>query len=160
MPRIFASVQCISGSNILVPCWEYIIRMLVFIIYKKKNLKNLKCFQPKIATVYHWYFLGCTCPRGRPRVQWHSRGRQTLLQETSRFATCSVADVDPSRIHIRLYKYGSGSRSFSHQEKIVRKTLMPTVLWFIYDFWSVKNSVASKNNKQKNRIPYQNVTNS
>ncbi len=46
--------------------------------------------------------------------------------------------------------YGSGS--FYHQTKIVRKTLIPTVLWLLYDFLSFKNdvNVASKSNKQKN----------
>jgi hypothetical protein len=44
-------------------------------------------------------------------------------------------------------RYGSGS--FYHQAKIVRKTLIPTVLWLLYDFLSFKNDVASKSNKQK-----------
>jgi hypothetical protein len=30
-------------------------------------------------------------------------------------------------------RYGSGSSY--HQEKIVRKTLIPTVLWLLYDFF-------------------------
>ncbi len=34
---------------------------------------------------------------------------------------------------------GSGSRSFYHQAKIVRKTLIPTVLWLVLDFLSLKN---------------------
>ncbi len=28
-----------------------------------------------------------------------------------------------------------------HQAKIVRKTLIPTVLWLLYDFLSLKNDV-------------------
>jgi hypothetical protein len=46
----------------------------------------------------------------------------------------------------------SGSGSFYNQAKIVRKTLIPTVLGLLYDFLSLKNyvKVASKsNNKQK-----------
>ncbi len=31
------------------------------------------------------------------------------------------------------HKYGSGSGSFHHQAKIVRKTLISTVLWLLYD---------------------------
>ncbi len=44
--------------------------------------------------------------------------------------------------------YGSGS--FYHQAKIVRKTLIPTVLWLFYEFSSWKNvvNVSSKSNKQ------------
>ncbi len=30
---------------------------------------------------------------------------------------------------------GSSSRSFNHQAKIVRKTLIPTVLWVLYEFF-------------------------
>ncbi len=46
----------------------------------------------------------------------------------------------------------SGSGSFYHQAKIVRKTLIPTVLWLLYDFLSLKNDVnlAPRSNKQKN----------
>ncbi len=38
--------------------------------------------------------------------------------------------------------------SFYHHAKIVRKTLIPTVLWFLYDFLSLKNdlNVPSKSN--------------
>ncbi len=45
----------------------------------------------------------------------------------------------------------SGSVSLYHQAKIVRKTLIPTVLRLRYDFLSLKNyvNVPSKSNKQK-----------
>ncbi len=48
----------------------------------------------------------------------------------------------------------SGSGSFYRQAKIVRKTLIPTVLWLLLDFLSLKNdvNVPSKSNKQKNFI--------
>jgi hypothetical protein len=36
---------------------------------------------------------------------------------------------------------GSGYGSFNHQAKIVRKTLISTVLWLLYDFLSLKNVV-------------------
>ncbi len=58
------------------------------------------------------------------------------------------------RVHHHLYKsgYSSGSGSFHHQAKIVRKTLISTVLWLLNDFLSLKNvvNVPSKCNKQKN----------
>jgi hypothetical protein len=52
------------------------------------------------------------------------------------------------------YESGTGSGSFHHQEKIVRmerKTLIPSVLWLLYDFLSLKNyvNVPSKSNKHK-----------
>jgi hypothetical protein len=49
-------------------------------------------------------------------------------------------------------RYGSGSGSFCHQEKIVRKTLIPTGSWLLFDFLSLTNdvNVPSKSNKQKN----------
>ncbi len=70
----------------------------------------------------------------------------------------SVADPDPSDPYV-FGPPGSGSvsqmyrsGSFHHQAKIVRKTLIPTVLWFLFDFLSLKNyvNVPSKSNKQKN----------
>jgi hypothetical protein len=47
---------------------------------------------------------------------------------------------------------GSGSGSFYHHARIVKKTLIPTVLRLLYDFSSLKNdvNVLSKSNKQKN----------
>jgi hypothetical protein len=49
------------------------------------------------------------------------------------------------------YGSNSGSDYFYHQEKIVRKTLIPTVFSLLYDFLSLKNdvNVASKSKKQK-----------
>ncbi len=57
-------------------------------------------------------------------------------------------------------RYGSGSRSgsgsFYYQAKIVRKTLIPTALWLLFDFLSSKKyvNVPSKSNKQKNFLKY------
>ncbi len=49
-------------------------------------------------------------------------------------------------------RFGSGSGSFYQQAKIVRKTLIPTVLWLILVILSLKNdvNVPSKSSKQKN----------
>jgi hypothetical protein len=46
-------------------------------------------------------------------------------------------------------RYGSESGSFYHQAKIIRKTLIPTVWFLLYDFLSLKNevNVPSKSNK-------------
>jgi hypothetical protein len=41
----------------------------------------------------------------------------------------------------KRYGSGSSSRSFYHQAKIVRKTLIPTVLWLLLDFLSLKTDV-------------------
>ncbi len=65
----------------------------------------------------------------------------------------SVADPDP---HVFgppgsgsiSQRYGSGSGSFYHQAKKVRKTLIPTALW-LFIFENVVH-VPSKSNKQKN----------
>jgi hypothetical protein len=47
--------------------------------------------------------------------------------------------------------YGSGSGSFHHQAKIVRKTLISNVLRLLYDFLPLKNdvNVPTNSNKQK-----------
>ncbi len=46
-------------------------------------------------------------------------------------------------------RYGSGSGYFYHQPKIVRKTLIPSVLWLLLVFLSLKNyvNVPSKSNR-------------
>jgi hypothetical protein len=66
-----------------------------------------------------------------------------------------LPDSDPDPL-VRDMQYASGSGSvsgsFYHHAKIVRKTLIPTVLWLLWDFLSVKNNinVPSKSNKQQN----------
>ncbi len=61
--------------------------------------------------------------------------------------TGSVPDPDPSDPHVfgppgsksvSTRYYGSGSRSFYHQAKNGRKTLIPNVLQLLYDFLSLK----------------------
>jgi hypothetical protein len=69
----------------------------------------------------------------------------------------SVVDPDPPDPHVfgpsgsgsTSQRYGSGS--FYHHAKIVRKTLIPTILLIFFDFLSLKNdvNVPSKSNKQK-----------
>ncbi len=80
------------------------------------------------------------------------------------FICSSVGDPDPSDPYVfgptgsgprsvsLRYGSGSGSESFSHQAEIVSKTLIPTVLWLLFDFLSLRNdvNVPSKRNKQKN----------
>ncbi len=58
-----------------------------------------------------------------------------------------VPDPDPPDPHVFR---PPGSGSFYHQAKIARKTLIPTVLWLLLDFLSLKNdiNVPSKSNKQ------------
>ncbi len=80
-------------------------------------------------------------------------GGGTRLQDRpeNEIISSSVADPDPyifwaSRIRIHSTRYGSGS--FHHQAKIVRKTLIPSVLGLLYNFISLKNdvNVSSKSN--------------
>ncbi len=73
----------------------------------------------------------------------------------------TVADPDPSDPYVfgppgsgsSSQRYGSGSRSFYHHTKIVKKSwfCLP-FLWLLFDFLSVKTivNVPSKSNKQKN----------
>jgi hypothetical protein len=51
-------------------------------------------------------------------------------------------------------RYGSGSGSFYHWAKIIRKTLISTVLWLLFDFLSLKNyvNVPSNSYMQKNLV--------
>jgi hypothetical protein len=60
-----------------------------------------------------------------------------------------LQDPDPDPL---VKRYGSGSGSFYHHAKIVRKTLIPTYYFItLFDFLSLENdvNVASKSNKQK-----------
>jgi hypothetical protein len=58
--------------------------------------------------------------------------------------------VAPDQL-VQATRYGSRSGSFYRQAKMVRKTLIPTVLRLLYDFLSLKTDVkvASKRNNQK-----------
>jgi hypothetical protein len=55
-------------------------------------------------------------------------------------------------------RHGSGSRcgsgSFYHQAKKIRKTLIPTALWLLFDFFIFENDVRvpSRRNNQKNLL--------
>ncbi len=64
-------------------------------------------------------------------------------------------------MRIRIYVFGHPG-SFYHQAKMVRKTLVPIVLWLFHDFLSWKNyvNVPLKSTKQKKLKgkKYQNVT--
>ncbi len=60
------------------------------------------------------------------------------------YVKCSVADP------FVFGPPGSGSVSFCHQAKIVRKTFIPTALWLLFDLIFLKNdvNVPSKSNNQ------------
>ncbi len=101
------------------------------------------CWRGSWRGSQHW---GST--RGIPRLPLGPYASTRALH--MRYLSSNVAGPDPSD----LYDFGppgSGSGSFTHQAKIVRRTLIPTVLWLLFDFLSFKNdeNVLSKSNKQK-----------
>ncbi len=83
----------------------------------------------------------CTVNKKTNFVQFHC--------EWIRIQKSSVADPDPLDPYVFgpsgsgsiSQRYGSKFGSFYHQAKIVRKTLIPTVLFLLCDFLSVKNDV-------------------
>ncbi len=88
---------------------------------------------------------------------WHHPARTDLQQRwlpvygiTKMFGVTSGADPDDPGSDPLVR--GTDPGSFYHQAKIVRQTLIPTVLWFLFVFLSLKNNVnvPSKSNKQKN----------
>ncbi len=62
-----------------------------------------------------------------------------------------LLEPDPEQLVGMMNGSVTVSGSFYHEAKKVRKTLIHTVLWLLYDFLSLKNyvNVASKSNKQK-----------
>ncbi len=83
---------------------------------------------PKPVTVYEEFFYNFLIQRS------HSHH----VSSTWYYLPYSVLDhgFGPPRSGSVSQRYwsGSGSGSFHHQAKIVRKTLNPTVLWLLYDF--------------------------
>ncbi len=85
--------------------------------------------------------------------------KEIFTDPQHRYLDCIVADPDPQDPYVFgppgswsiSTRYGSGSGSSCNQGKIVRKTLIPTVLWLLYDFSSLKNylNVASKRREKK-----------
>ncbi len=71
----------------------------------------------------------------------------------------SVADLNPQDPYV-FGPQGSGSGtcsgSFYNQAKIVRKPLIPTVLWLLYDFLSLKNDINEVRGTDPD--PYHNFT--
>ncbi len=92
---------------------------------------------PRVCTLHSGEHTPGTC---------HSKRKISLLWGPDLYA------FGPPRSGSVSQRYGSGSGSFYHQAKIVWKTLIPTVLWLLYDFLSLKNDVNApfKSNKQKN----------
>ncbi len=81
------------------------------------------------------------CPRpGRLKYGWRSASR---LHTTKLVNSVAGPNPDPSDPYV-FGPSGSGSGSFYHQAKVVRKTCIPTVLLLLFDFLS------SKSNMQKN----------
>jgi hypothetical protein len=94
------------------------------------------------SLAFQFFFFCCfKAPPARPA---HHQGplQQYMLPP-------SVADLNPDAVPDPLVG-GYGSGSFYHQAKIVRKTLIPTGLWLLFEFLSLKNdvNVPSKSNKQ------------
>ncbi len=117
-----------------------------------------------------WGSLSAALPLGhgppsspRPQQIYSAlRGIQPSFQVLVTFYRSVLYSVrDPPDPHVfeppgsgsisKRYGSGSGTGSFYQQAKIVRKPLIPTVLWLRLDFLSLKNDVnaPSKSNKQK-----------
>ncbi len=88
------------------------------------------------------------------RIIWKTSGWIFSNLLTFSILWCSVSDRDPDPDPYVFVPSGSVSMrsgSFYHQAKIVRKTLIPTVLCLLYDYLSFKNyvNVAWKRTKPK-----------
>jgi hypothetical protein len=86
-------------------------------------------------------------------LNFSSEIRVCYTQKNVVISSVADSDPDPSGPYVfgppgsgsgsasQRYGYGSGSGSFYHQAKIVRKTLLPTVLRLLFDFLSLNNDV-------------------
>jgi hypothetical protein len=97
-------------------------------------------------------------------VSWTaSKKNSNKPNRNCKILSSNVADPDPQDPYVFgppgsgsiSQKYGSRSRSGSfYHQAIITKTLIPTLLWLLYDFLSLENDVnvpvPSRSNKQKN----------
>jgi hypothetical protein len=74
-------------------------------------------------------------PPGLLYIGWNHRERRQSEE------ILVVSSVGPLGYGSVRQRYGSGSASLYHLGKIVRKTLIPTVLWLLSDFLSYKNDI-------------------
>ncbi len=118
---------------------------------------NLTVFSSRLSQTYRinftlWRFLVL-------KVTIWTKGIRKILSPVYGFF--SVAHPDPNLYpHVfgppgsgsisQRYGSGSGSGSFYHHAKIVRKTLIPIILWLFLTFFFLKDvNVTSMSNKQK-----------
>ncbi len=141
------------------PRWRQVVRSLHL---KQETTFTVFYHIPSILSLW------CVCIKFifrqlKLRRDWLGNGKKDRKKRAITKLTGSVADPDlhvfgPSGSTSQKYGSGSGScsgsGSFYHHAKIVRKTLIPTILWLFLTFFSLKNdvNVASKSNQQKNCV--------
>jgi len=123
--------------------WVPVIKELKILLYNFSNLRNDMKFWAK--------YNGCDSVQGKIWIfrSWYRNkpvlriGIRIWIRRIHLFL--GLPDPHPDPISQR---YVSGA---FYQAKIVRKTLIPTVLWLLYDFLSLKNDVKvpSKSNEQR-----------
>ncbi len=109
-------------------------------------LKVIFCFRGfQNSNLYGTWRIGI----GTFSIQFSTKGLQSSVADRIRMHRIHMFWA--SWIRIRLSEVRIRLGSFYRQAKIVRITLIPTVLWLLYDFLSSKNdvNVPSKSNKQK-----------
>ncbi len=129
-----------------------------FLRKKKKHLYDYLCLLQRTSNPV---FMRTLCFRSADGVLPTTQVPISFRKKTFPLGQCCGTDPnsDPDLSKHDPYVFEpsgsvsqrSGSRSFYHEAKIVSKTLIPTVLWLIFDFLSLKNdvNVPSKRNKQK-----------
>ncbi len=119
------------------------------------EMLGMESFQLRQKSVAFLLYLSTGQIRERQFNKWRgSRERQQIFRKPiqlfgSRRHTMVI--LKGKCDYSQSYKQSCGSGSFYRQAKILRKTLILTVLWLLYDFLSLKNdvNVASKSKKQK-----------
>ncbi len=129
-----------------LPEWFSIDNLRIFLPYSYNQI-DYSSFLLKLplffAILYNIQSLGARDRAGIGLSYRPPRQAHRLAESIPGFLKSGVADPDPPDPHVfgpsgsgsTSQRYGSGSGSFDHHAKIVRKTLIPTIFWLFLTFY-------------------------
>ncbi len=134
--------------------WQWRVHLVMIFIGLKLRMVGVKAVlflvQPWLGTLPCRFHQRPSCHQ-EEKEEWTPATQNIVPSFFILLCVSSAVGLDPKflgpGIRIRHYLYGS----FHHQAKKVRKTLICTVLWLLYDFLLLKTNVniASKSKKYR-----------